>query len=65
MATTAKMTTPKALLARLHSRNMWRKLRRKTMAPRRPVLFPEQYWLAAITALVLVGSIVLVILALR
>jgi hypothetical protein len=44
---------------------MWRKLRRKTLAPRRPVLFLDQYWLAAITALVLIGSIVAVILALR
>ena len=44
---------------------MWRKLRRKTFAPRRPVLFPEQYALAALTAVVLVGSIVIVILALK
>jgi hypothetical protein len=44
---------------------MWRKLRRKTLAPRRPILFPEQYWLAALTAVVLIGSIVAVILALR
>jgi hypothetical protein len=35
------------------------------MAPRRPLLFPEQYWLAAITALVLIGSIVFVVLVLR
>jgi hypothetical protein len=44
---------------------MWRKLRRKTLAPRRPILFPEQYWLAALTAVVLIASIVAVILALR
>ena len=44
---------------------MWRKLRRKTFAPRRPALFPEQYALAALTAVVLVGSIVIVILALK
>jgi hypothetical protein len=44
---------------------MWRKLRRKTMAPRRPILFPEQYWLAAITALVAIGSIVALVLSLR
>jgi hypothetical protein len=36
---------------------MWRKFRSKTMAPRRPILFPEQYWLAAVTAIVLIGSI--------
>jgi hypothetical protein len=44
---------------------MWRKLRRKTMAPRRPILFPEQYWLAALTAIVLIGSIVAVLLFVR
>jgi hypothetical protein len=44
---------------------MWRKLRRKTMAPRRPILFPEQYWLAAVTALVAIGSIVALVLSLR
>jgi hypothetical protein len=37
---------------------MWRKLRGKTFAPRRPALFPEQYWLAVVTAIVLIGSIV-------
>jgi hypothetical protein len=35
------------------------------LAPRRPVLFPEQYALAALTAIVLVGSIVAVVLWLR
>jgi hypothetical protein len=44
---------------------MWRKLRRKTFAPRRPLLFPEQYALAVLTAVVLLGSIVIVILALK
>jgi hypothetical protein len=44
---------------------MWRKLRRKTMAPRRPILFPEQYWLAAVTAFVVIGSIVALVLSLR
>jgi hypothetical protein len=44
---------------------MWRKLRKKTLAPRRPALFPEQYALAALTGIVLVGSIVAVILLLR
>jgi hypothetical protein len=39
---------------------MWRRLRRRTMAPRRPVLFPDQYALALVTALVLLGSIALV-----
>jgi hypothetical protein len=33
------------------------------MAPRRPVLFPDQYALAIVTALVLVASIALVLWA--
>lgn len=40
---------------------MWKRLRRRTLAPRRPILFPDQYPLAAVTALVLVGSIVWVV----
>ena len=40
---------------------MWRRLRRRTMAPRRPVLFEGQYGLALVTGLVLVGSIALVV----
>jgi len=35
------------------------------MAPRRPILFPEQYWLAAVTAVVVIGSIVALALSLR
>ena len=42
---------------------MWRRLRRRTMAPRRPVLFPDQYALAIVTGLVLLGSIALVLWA--
>ena len=42
---------------------MWRRLRRRTMAPRRPVLFEGQYALALVTAIVLVASIALVIWA--
>ena len=39
---------------------MWRRLRRRTMAPRRPLLFPGQYVLALVTAIFLLGSIALV-----
>jgi len=39
---------------------MWRRLRRRTMAPRRPLLFEGQYALALVTAIVLVGSLALV-----
>ena len=35
------------------------------MAPRRPNLFPEQYWLAAVTALVVICSIIALVLSLR
>ena len=42
---------------------MWRRIRRRTMAPRRPVLFEGQYALALVTAIVLVASIALVIWA--
>ena len=40
---------------------MWRRLRRKTFAPRRPVVFREQWGLVLVTALVLVGGLALVI----
>lgn len=36
---------------------MWRRLRRRSMAPRRPAVFEEQHALALVTAVVLVGSI--------
>ena len=39
---------------------MWRRLRRRTLAPRRPVLYEGQYALALVTAIVLVGSIAFV-----
>ena len=40
---------------------MWRRLRRKTFAPRRPAVFPEQWGLVLVTALVLGGSLALVV----
>ena len=39
---------------------MWRRLRRRTMAPRRPLLFEGQYALALVTAIVMIASIALV-----
>ncbi|MEA2254091.1 MAG: hypothetical protein QOG35_136 [Solirubrobacteraceae bacterium] len=36
---------------------MWRRLRRRTFAPTRPVLFPEQWGLALVTALALMAGI--------
>ncbi len=40
---------------------MWRRLRRRTLAPRRPVLFEGQYALALVTAIVLIGSVAVVV----
>jgi hypothetical protein len=42
---------------------MWRRLRRRTMAPRRPLLYEDQWPLALVTAFVLVASIALVVWA--
>jgi hypothetical protein len=44
---------------------MWKRLRRKTMAPRRPILFSEQLALALVTAIVLLGSVALVVYVVR
>ncbi len=38
---------------------MWRRLMRKTFAPRRPLLFMEQWGLALATAVLLLGGIAL------
>jgi hypothetical protein len=40
----------------------WRRLRRRTLAPRSPLLAEHHYGLALVTAIVLVGSIVAVVL---
>jgi hypothetical protein len=40
---------------------MWRRVRRRTMAPRRPALFPQQYALALVTALLLLGGLAVVL----
>ena len=44
---------------------MWRRFRRRTFAPRRPALFPDQYALAIFTAAVVAGGIAAVVLVLR
>jgi hypothetical protein len=44
---------------------MWRRFRRKSFAPRRPALFPEQYALAIFVAAFIAGGIALVVVALR
>jgi hypothetical protein len=43
---------------------MWRRLRRRTFGPSRPAVFAEQVGLLMVTALVIVGGIVLVVLVL-
>ena len=35
---------------------MWRRLRRRTLAPRKPAVWPGQYALAAVTVIVLLLS---------
>jgi hypothetical protein len=40
---------------------MWRRLRRRTFAPRRPVVFPEQWGLVLVTALAIAGGIAAVV----
>jgi hypothetical protein len=40
---------------------MWKRVRRRTLAPRRPAVFPDQWGLVLVTALVLVGGLALVI----
>ncbi|HEY8581432.1 MAG TPA: hypothetical protein VIL49_00735 [Capillimicrobium sp.] len=39
---------------------MWRRHRRRTLAPRRPAVFAEQWPLVVVTLAVLLGSIALV-----
>jgi hypothetical protein len=43
---------------------MWRRFRRKSLAPRRPAVFEQQYALVLVTAIILIGSIVAVVLVL-
>jgi hypothetical protein len=40
---------------------MWKRVRRRTFAPRRPAVFPEHWGLVLVTAIVLAGGVALVI----
>ena len=40
---------------------MWRRLRSKSMAPRRPAVFSHQWPMVVVTALVLLGGIALAV----
>ncbi len=43
---------------------MWKRSRRRSLAPRRPAVFPEQWGLVLVTALALVGGLALVVVLL-
>lgn len=43
---------------------MWKRFRRRTFAPRRPAVFPEQWGLVLVTALALLGGLALVVVLL-
>jgi hypothetical protein len=43
---------------------MWRRLRRRTFAPRRPAVLPEQWGLILVTALAVAGGAAAVVLVL-
>jgi hypothetical protein len=36
---------------------MWRRFRRRSLAPRRPAVFPEQWGLVLVTALLVLGGL--------
>ena len=40
---------------------MWRRFRRRSMAPRRPAVFPEQWGLVLVVTLVILGGIAVVV----
>ncbi len=42
---------------------MWKRSRRRSFAPRRPAVFPEQWGLVLVTVLAIVGGIAAVVLA--
>jgi len=43
---------------------MWRRLRRRTFAPRRPAVFPEQWGVVLVTALAIATGIAAIVLVL-
>jgi hypothetical protein len=40
---------------------MWKRFRRRSFAPRRPAVFPEQWGLVLVTTLAIVGGIALIV----
>jgi hypothetical protein len=43
---------------------MWKRSRRRSFAPRRPAVFPEQWGLVLVTVLALVGGLALIVVLL-
>ncbi len=43
---------------------MWRRFRRRSFAPRRPAVFPEQWGLVMVTLLAIAGGVALVVVLL-
>jgi len=43
---------------------MWKRVKRRTFAPRRPAVFPEQWGLVLVTVIALAAGIALVVYAL-
>jgi hypothetical protein len=44
-----------------HTRGVWRRLRSRTLAPRRPAVFTDQWPLVIVTVLVLLAGIALAV----
>jgi hypothetical protein len=44
---------------------MWRRFRRRSLAPRRPAVFPEQIGIVMVTAAAIVGGVVALVLLVR
>ena len=61
--TTTKITIPNASSTPTVS-PVWKRYRRKSFAPRRPAVFPEQYALVMVTAVAIVLGLAAVVLVL-
>jgi hypothetical protein len=40
---------------------LWKRFRRRSLAPRRPAVFPEQWGLILVTGLTIVGGVAVVV----
>ena len=55
------ITTTGSALSTPYSLHMWRRLRRRSMAPSRPALYPDQVGLLVLSLLVIAGGIYVVV----